>query len=573
MTLVTPHPVSPAPPAARRATRPRVRWMLAAGWLAHLLLRVWLARWRTGPVANPDEVGYLAAARWLAGGATTDMSGGTLYQGGYPLLLAPVFWLVHDPALAYRLVVAVGAVVGAALFPLGYLALRRLPPHGLAPAAACALAFAAALLPATLIFGQLALADAILPTLVLGWLLALHAFVRSGAVLPGVVASLLAGYGYAVHLRGTVLLLVHALIVGFLLLRGRLPRRAGLAATASALVAAAGARALNAALAAALYPSGTRDLAGLLWTRLTSLDGQAWALSGAAGQVWYLIAGTWGLAGAGIAATAVTALCRRAPAPARVAALALLLVTAGTAYASSAALPDEHRVGNYAYGRYLTCVAVVLALAGLVALTRGTRRAAVRHALASAALMAATGTVAALYAGDRLQRYAFVAFDFPEISFLTGSYGALDMVTASVRAMALLACLLAASMPALRLPLAGAALVAVNAMFVTGGTFDGPAHRAAPGPLPTTGGVAVDRGLSWKVRLPLAYRIWWTELTPFDAAHEPPPPAACTVIVPPLAERPPEESWPGHPGGWRAASGPGWVSWTSPGCASAGRGR
>ncbi|WP_248958630.1 hypothetical protein [Sphaerisporangium perillae] len=567
MTLTT-SPLLSTPPAStpeRRAVR--VRWILVAGWLAHLLLRLWLARWRTGPVANPDESTYLVVARWLAGGPGMDMSGSTFYQGGYPLLLAPVFWLVKDPEVAYRMAVGIGAAVGAALFPLGYAALRRLAP--VAPAAACALAFAATLLPATLVFGQMALTDAILPTLLLGWLLALHAFAGSGRLPAGLLASALAGYGFAVHLRGTVVLLVHVVILAVLLPRGLVPRRAGLVAVAAALVTAAGGYALNAAVRAAIYPAGPRDLSALLWERLTSADGQAWALSGAAGQVWYLVVGTWGLAGAGLAAAAVTVARRATPVPARVAALALLLVTAGIAYASSAALPDEHRVGNYAYGRYLTCVAVVLALLGLAALTRASRRAAVRYALASAVLMTVTGGVAALYAGDRLRRYAFIAFDFPEISFLTGSRTALDMTAATISALGLLACLLAVSLPRTRLPLAAGALAAVNALFIVGGTFDGPASPAAPDHLLAAGDVAVDRGLPWPVRLPLMYRIWWTEPRLFDPAREPVPPGVCAVIVSPAAGGPPEASWPGHPAGWRPASHSGWVSWSPPACAAA----
>ena len=55
-------------------------------------LRVWFSRAQTVPLANPDESAYLIAARVLAGGPTADFSYSTLYQGGYPLLITPVFW-------------------------------------------------------------------------------------------------------------------------------------------------------------------------------------------------------------------------------------------------------------------------------------------------------------------------------------------------------------------------------------------------------------------------------------------------------------------------------------------------
>ncbi|WP_214410432.1 hypothetical protein [Sphaerisporangium fuscum] len=595
MTLTTTRPVSPPPSAPPAAAPPaaasRLRWVLAAGWIAHVLLRLWLARWRTGPVANPDEVGYLVAARWLAGGPGADLSGSTFYQGGYPLVLTPIFWFVHDPALAYRLVVAVNALIGAALFPLGFLALRRLAPQGLVPGrwAACALAFAAALLPATMVFGQMALTDAVLPTLVLGWLLALHAFARSGSARAGALAGALAGYGFAVHMRGSVLLFVHVLIVAFVLVRRWVPRRAALAAVAVTAVTAAGAQVLNGAVRAAIYPGGPRDLSALLGTRLTGLDGQAWAICGAAGQVWYLVVGTWGLAGVGIAVATAAALRRRTPPATRVTLLALLLLTAAVAYASSAALPDEHRVGNYAYGRYLTCVAVVLALLGLAALARAGRREALRYAAASAGLLVVTGAVAAVYAGDRIRTYNFIAFDFPEVSFLTRSHDALRMAPASAAALALLAVLTAASLVGLRRPsppgtavsrpsaafpagrrgpLPALALVAVNLAFVAGGTFDGPARPPVPDPLVRRGGVVVDRQVSWWAWLPLSYRVEWTRLRlNFDTAHQAPPAGTCTVIVPePEAGGAPETSWPGHPAGWRPAAASGWVGWTSPAC-------
>jgi hypothetical protein len=76
--------------AARRAAR---RWALlvAAGWLVEFGLRVWFSRGQSVPLANPDESAYLIAGRVLAGGPTTDFSYSTLYQAGYPLLIAPVY--------------------------------------------------------------------------------------------------------------------------------------------------------------------------------------------------------------------------------------------------------------------------------------------------------------------------------------------------------------------------------------------------------------------------------------------------------------------------------------------------
>ncbi|MFI7124175.1 hypothetical protein ACIBQ1_00685 [Nonomuraea sp. NPDC050153] len=550
--FMTPAPVHTA---ARHTGRARLWWVLAAGWAAHVALRLWLYRYHTGPVANPDETGYLLAARWLAGGPGADLTGSTFYQGGYPLLLVPIFWLTSDPVLAYRLVAGVGSMVAAGAFPLAYLLLRRM---GLGRRAALITAFVAGLSPALLLFSGLALTDAILPVLVLAWLLALHDLVAYGSARAGAAAGALSAFAMAAHLRGTVVLLVCALVVAVVWVRGRTAAPA-VAALASAAVVAVAGKALNGALSAALYPGGPRDLSALLVSRLTSLEGQAWALSGAAGQLWYLAVGTWGLAGVGLAGAAAMLVRRSAPYLHRVLAGALLLTTLGIAYASSAALPDEHRVGNYVYGRYLACVAVAWTLAGLIVLVKGGRLAVVRHALAAAGLMAVTGGVAAWYAGDRLQRYAFIAFDFPEVIFLTGENDALDLVEASLPALVLLACLTgAAFLSGRRTGLLVVGVLALIDIAFTAGQAPARPSGADWLPTPPPGRVAVDRRVRWNLWVPLAYRVSWTEIEFYDGR---PPSGACTAVVP-YGTAPP----PGWADTGRGGAQMGWATWSNDRC-------
>ncbi|MFI7461610.1 hypothetical protein [Nonomuraea sp. NPDC049646] len=562
----------PAPaPRMRRRGRSRSWWLPAIGWVAQVALRLWLFRQHAGPVANPDETGYLIAARWLAGGPGADLTGFTFYQGGYALLLAPVFWFTSDPAVAYRLVVAVGSMVAAGAFPLAYLLLRRL---GTGPRAAMAAAFAGGLSPSLLLFSGLALADAVLPTLILAWLVALHDLVARGSVRAGALAGGLAGYAMAVHLRGTVVLAVTLLaMAGMLIARRRgaagtffACRRGAAAGLVAALAAAGAATVLNRALSAALYPGGPRDLSGLLAERVSGLDGQAWALAGAAGQLWYLIAATWGLAGVGLAGAVAVVARRSTPGPRRVLAAVLLATTLGIAYASSAALPDEHRIGNYAYGRYLACVALAWTLAGLLVLARAGRGAVVRHALAAAGLLAATGGVVVWYAGDRLQRYAFIAFDFPEVIFLSRVRDSFDLVAASLAALALLAGLAGAALLTARGGWPGvlAVLAAVNLVFAADlAPKSAPAAPAAGSDwlpvLTGPGRVGVDRRVPWNVRAVLAYRVSWTEAELYDGT---PPAGVCTAVVPP-------GSGPA-PAGWAATGAggarQGWTTWVSDRC-------
>ncbi|MFD0686773.1 hypothetical protein [Actinomadura fibrosa] len=636
MTLVL-APFRRSVPPARSAPVPRrsaaLPWLLVAGTVAQVCVRLWFARARTGPVANPDETGYLVAARWLAGGPGGDLSGNTFYQGGYPLLLSPAYWFAHDPAAVYTTVMVINAVLGAALFPLGYAAARRL---GLARRSALPLAWGSALLPATTFFGAFALADAVLPTLVLGWLLALDRFARHGRAADAALASLAAAFAATVHSRGTVLLAVHTaalaavpLVTALSALTGRLspkarkaadehappggrtrclaehpPLAAGrvarltrrlaerLASLRAALpgwraalvglaVAAAGRAAgtvLNARLRAELYPGGTRDLAANLTSRLTTSSGQQWALSGAAGQVWYLIVSTWGLAGVGLAVTVAALVRRRTPVPARAMAAVLLAATLGVAYASSAALPDEHRVGNFAYGRYLSCVALAYALAGAAALIRPGARAAVRRALASVAVLAGTGAWVTAYAGDRLRTHAFIAFDFPETTFLTGDRTGLHLPETSIAAIGLLAVLTALGrLP--RPPRAAAALaLALAAVNLAALTFAmGPSPKrvkpAPPLPGPAVGGVVMDRALDWRVRTMLLYPTWWTRIDVADTRRlHAPASGVCMVVVPLPAGTSTEASWPSHPAGWRPRPGEAWslrwVAWRDPACDS-----
>lgn len=553
-------PEPSAPPSAGR--RDPVPWLLLLGAVAQVVLRIWLARARTGPVADPDETSYLAGARWLAGGPGTDLTGHTFYQAGYPLLLSPLHWFTDTPSTVYTGAITVNALFGAALFPMGYAVLRR---FDVGRRAALPLSFAAALLPATTFFGMFALTDAVLPTMVLGWLLLLDRFLRTRRPVDGALASLVAVYAYFTHSRGEVVLAVHLLA----LLAAR-PRAmwAGLVTAAGGYLAASS---VNDALRNSFYPGGPRDMTAILQERLTSASGQAWALSGMFGQVWYLVVGTWGLAGIGLVAT-FAALARR---DTRAMAGVLLTTTFGIAYASEAALPDEHRVGNFAYGRYLALLALVYVLIALVVLVRGSSRSVLRASVMGVLIAAEAGGTVLLYAGARLRTHQFIGFDFPETSFLTQDKTDFRLVLATAVATGLLAVLAGARW------LGGARTVALVLLAVnTAAMLDiaGDGKRAiVPPPLPAAserGGVVFDRSLNWVARIKLTDPVWWTRIGWIDAAHQAPGRGVCTVVVPGGPDgTPPGTTWPGHPAGWATRSGGSgqtrWVAWYDPFCGAA----
>ncbi|GAA0945429.1 hypothetical protein [Nonomuraea longicatena] len=570
--LTRPTPTAPAPRRFRA-----LPWLLVVGWGVQLLVRLWITRYSTGPVANPDETGYLLAARLFAGGVGGDMSSHTFYRGGYPLFLVPVFWFTDDSVTAYRAISAIGSAVSAAAFPLAYALLRRL---GLALRPALVLGFAAGLSPAVVVFAGLALVDAVLPTLVLAWLLALYDLVDRGTAAPAVACGLLSGLALSIHLRGTIVFVTFVLAVTALLILRRLPRPAALWALGSAALAAGLGLALNAHLAATLYSGGTRDLSGQAMQRMTSLDGQARALAGAAGQIWYLGVGTWGLAALGLVAAlallvrtllARTLLIRArgSAVPGRLALLvvaaALLIVTLGIAYTSAAALPDEHRVGNYVYGRYLAAVAVPWTVAGIAVLARAARRAVLAATGAAAALTVAMGALAAWHAGDRLTRYTFIAFDFPEVIFLTRLNDRLDLGRTMAIALLLLAGLAAAAIAARTLTrrqwgtaLLAAALAVPNLAFVA--HLAPKAAPSGPGWLPEPprhGPVAIAREVHWGVHTPMQWFVSWSPLQRFEG--DTPPADACSAIVKPDAAAPPQ--------GWTLVRrSRHWQLWTRSGC-------
>lgn len=416
----------------------RTRWalLLLFGWLAQIVLRLWFAAEQTYPTANPDEVGYLTAARILAGGPDVDLSFSTVYRGGYSLLLVPAYWLSHDPETVYRICLGINALINAAIMPLAFCAgLRLRLPRGWAYGTA----HLTALLPAVAFYSEYVLTDAVLPVVVLGWLLLLDRWIHERGALYGASASLLAAYAYAVHPRGIIVVLVHASAVLAVSLRKRTLRRSASVVAGALVIAAAAAALLNRWLVPHMYPQNDDHLEANMAWRLTHAQGYGWTAALSAGQLWYQIVATVGIAGLGLTALTALALRRGTPFHERVPALTVLAAVAGIAIATSAALPDEHRIGNLAYGRYLACLLPVLFMVGMAALLRA------RPMTLAAGVGITFGSTTALgwavwgYAGDRLHADKFEVFDFPETSLLTGDWQGLRFWAATFAGLGLLA--------------------------------------------------------------------------------------------------------------------------------------
>ncbi len=234
----------------------------------------------------------------------------------------------------------INAAISAALMPLAYVAGRRL---GLDRPAAYAVAMVTALLPAGFFYAEYAMTDAIYPVLVLAWLLTVHSWLTGrtarGRYAAAAGSALLAGYAYAVHSRGMVIVLGYV-AVGVLVAWRRLAPRRTVAAAALVLVASVGAGwLLDRYLSSTMYPEGTRDLSAQMASTLRSVHGAINVFEMAAGQLWRLVLDSWGLAGIGLFAAIAVIVRPRFRADLRIMAALSVAVTLVTAATAPAALP------------------------------------------------------------------------------------------------------------------------------------------------------------------------------------------------------------------------------------------
>jgi hypothetical protein len=586
-TVARPPSRAAGPAPGRREARGFRHWwlLLLLGWVAQVAIRLWLSSRQTMPVATPDEAGYLFAARVLTGGPEADLSYGTVYRGGYALLLLPAFWLSDDPVVIYRICLAINAVISAAMLPLGYVLLRRLR---LSRPWAYTAGHATALLPAVVFYTEFVLTDAVLPVTVFGWLLLTHAWLtapkdsaRSWRVLLyGTGAGALVAFMYAAHSRGLILMAVQAAIMAVAVVwRWRDWLSTGVAAAAMAAVAYAGAK-LNASFLPRLYPGGDNHLAANVEWRLTHSDGYAWMLSVGTGQIWYQLVATGGIAGIGLVTIAVVAVRRGTPGRLRLLALAVLASIAGIAFATAAALPVEWRIGNYVYGRYLACMTPVLFAVGVAVLLRATLGTVLWASAATVTLAALTASVVQRYAGHVLDKYTYTLFDFPETSFLTWNWTSFHLWEATLAGMVLLGVAVVAA----RLPRHGAAflvafLVIVNLAASTTATLQisRPLSRDMAAYSDLRGGtdlenqqkIALDWNIPWELRLALFHWAWNSKGVVFDARWQIPPRGTDLLVLAWPKNVPASHTWRHAPADWhivasmRTPEGD-WVAWDGP---------
>jgi hypothetical protein len=408
--------------------------VLVTAYLASVAWRIWLSRSVTSPTVV-DESRYMVFARVLAGGPG-GVGGDTeaTRRAGYALLISPAWWITSDPTVAYRLIQTLNALINALTLPLAYLLARRV--FGSGQLWAIAVALVASSLPAAVFFAPLAVPNAVLPPLLLGWLLALQLWIRTTSTRAGlgwsVAAGAIVGFMSVVHVRALILVGAQ-IVVAVALLATRRVRPVETAATAAGAAATFAVHPiLMAALSGQVATGGTEPEDRMLAT-VTTVEGFVRLVSDACGQIWYLCIATWGLAAIGLVVTVASLAGRRGllDRSSRYVLSAALASTVLIALVTSAALPDDGKVSNHFYPGYIIFVAPVWVVAGLTGL-RGTGwRPAIRVAVATAAVVATTWFVVASHTidlGPLGPPNVFSPIDAPEALFLSPD-GATVMLT------------------------------------------------------------------------------------------------------------------------------------------------
>jgi hypothetical protein len=540
---------------ARPQQRPRL-WLviMLGGFVLQVAWRLYLSLPLVGPVAHDDEDAYLFGARMLAGGPLATLPIGSIMRPmGYPLVLAPIDWFVQQPARVYVGVHIVNALLMAANFPLLYLLGRRL--FGTARLWTAVVAFIVATLPSLVFFSQFALTDALLPELLMVLLLAIYAMLDGKhRVVAGVIAGAVAGFAAHTHVRGLVMLVVLAGLVVVARWRRWISWSvAGGTAAAAGVLFAIG-YGLDAWLQKRFFPSfPAYDVTPRVFDRLLSPGGLFRIVADGLGQIWYLNTSTLGLAGIGIAVAVWMVVRREGALATRIVLATALVMNLGIAFATAAGIPDEGRVNNHVYGRYVALFAGVWVFVAIAGLARAGRRRAIQLVIGSVGLEIVTLGIVYAYAYQKIQHETFESFDAPELSFYLQDYTVLHflrvtvfaVVATAVFAYALrrldrpqwisvtgLVVLLAINLVAMRSITDNVSLAMVRSQYEPG-----PVELVRDAHINPGDTVAETTDVAWYVNQRHQGEVYWASL-PLFSSSGPPPGAPSYVITLPTWDGP-----------------------------------
>ncbi|WP_127498020.1 hypothetical protein [Actinoplanes solisilvae] len=425
-------PIPQALAVAPEKRHGRTRWLvitvLAVGWLAGVVWRLWLGHQITHPIAHADEDSYLNAARAIAGGPGGFSSETPLLRRiGYPLLVSPAFLFGLDFVTSYKIVQVVNALISALTLPVAYLLARRM--FGLKTWIAIAAAFVSASMPAGVFWSLTGITDSIMAPVLLGWFLAIHWWLtdphrRIAAIATGALTGAL----YLIHIRGTILTVVLGALLAWMLFR----RRASWGVVGWAALPVAVAVVLNQAVISLVGDKVhlRGDIVGGGTTEILT-DGQRLTvlLSSAGTNIWYMCVVTGGLAGI---AWAVSALELFRPTRDRafrgtsaVAVLSTLGVTLAAAVVLAGLLDTR---ADAIYSRYVQVFVPFWILFGFAVLAGTRLRTRLKYAVLPALILLGGGVVIAYrldYVAERGNRLGYGAFGGPDFITITGGFSSM----------------------------------------------------------------------------------------------------------------------------------------------------
>lgn len=423
------------------------RWYPLAIFAGLVAVHLWTGLQMEGPLVQADEGGYLGNTRWLLGDDVVyRMSTANFYHLGYSVLLIPAFLLGGDPGTTYSLVMVTNALLMASVFPLT--ALMLMHGFGVARDRAMLAAGVAAAYPAVLLHSNLAWAEnAVFPLFPL-LLLGAAVFLRPSSPWPArLVIGMVAVALHAVHPR---LLPVLVITAGLVAVAGLVRAVSWKVAGPNLAVMIVGWAAVRLATRAMIdarhsagYAADVKATPGGYIDLLLSPSQWPSTAAEAAGQAWYLIAGSFGLvvlAGLFLAGlwTGAERLRRPEEWTGRDRRMALggflAVVVAGVFLTSALAIHDGgERMDHLIYGRYNETFAPTLIALGVVWLISG--QSSRRRLLAGAAIAAVVTVLAvsvlAARGRDRFDDVAVPANIWAIHPFIDDTETAVDRATAA----------------------------------------------------------------------------------------------------------------------------------------------
>lgn len=377
-----------------------------------------------------DEVGFIGLARYISGTREMfHMLTVSYYSWGYPLFLAPIYWITQSPDSSYRLGVLLNAVFVAAMAVMlarlfGLLCTVR--PRDRYICVALIILYPAVQLNAGILWSETAFACAFT-------LLVLQAaqLASRWSMLRAHLFCVLSVYLFAIHQRALLLPLAAYMYVAYLIFRYRYPKIALTTCLASTTTAFVLVYLLNRHFQSVGWDAGYSNPMLSRATGALTLGALLGLLKTAVGQLWYLGFATLGLFYAALIALVVKSWClvggvfhagypqsgEPEAVQERVSSdLALFILAAfGCVFAASvAAMSLPVRTDHFIYGRYLEGVMPPVLLVGILALRKWSLDPVWR--LGVLAVVCVFTTVAALLLNHFLplsQKLAYVGWTVP----------------------------------------------------------------------------------------------------------------------------------------------------------------